>query len=105
MSSIRPVIEIDGRVFDTLEGFFGHFSERALNGQPWGRNLDAFNDVLRGGFGTPAGGFVFRWNNHAISQERLGYPETVRQLAQRLSSCHPDNRLQIAQDLEAARRC
>ena len=38
----------------------------------WGRNLDAFNDVLRGGFGTPEGGFTLRWKNHATSRRRLG---------------------------------
>src|SRR5262245_39633780 len=55
-------------------------SQVLIPGAAWGRNLDAFNDILRGGFGTPEGGFVLQWINSALSRERLGYPETVRRL-------------------------
>jgi RNAse (barnase) inhibitor barstar len=68
----RPVLEIDGARFDDLEGFWDEVSERLIPGSPWGRNLDAFNDVLRGGFGTPDGGFVLRWRNSARSRDALG---------------------------------
>jgi hypothetical protein len=34
--------------------------------------------VLRGGFGTPEGGFVLRWRHSAAAKEALGYAETVR---------------------------
>jgi hypothetical protein len=74
-----------------------------LPGVEWGRNLDAFNDILRGGFGPPAGGFTLRRRNHDTSRERLGYPETVRQLELRLARCDPSNRDQVAADLAAAR--
>ena len=67
------VYEIDGRRFHTLEEFFDEISTVLIPGSEWGRNLDAFNDILRGGFGTPEGGFTIRWQNHAVSQERLGY--------------------------------
>lgn len=42
-----------------------------------GPKLDAFNDILRGGFGTPEGGFVLRWARSEISRKNLSYPETV----------------------------
>nr|WP_315476027.1 barstar family protein [uncultured Undibacterium sp.] len=100
----KPIIRIDGLQFSTLEGFFQHFSERALDGSTWGHNLDAFNDVLRGGFGTPEDGFVIEWLNHVISKQRLGYPETVRQLELRLGRCHPSNVAHIDEHLAAARR-
>src|SRR6185369_17209859 len=74
-----------------------------IPGAEWGHNLDAFNDILRGGFGTPEDGFVLRWVNSALSRERLGYPETVRQLEIRLVRCHPTNREWVAADLERAR--
>jgi RNAse (barnase) inhibitor barstar len=96
------IIEIDGLEFATLEEFFSHFGERALTA-PWGTNLDAFNDVLRGGFGTPDG-FVLRWKNHAASRQRLGYAETARQLEHRLLRCHQAHRAEVAQELEAARQ-
>jgi RNAse (barnase) inhibitor barstar len=96
------VVEIDGSRFRSLEEFFVHFGERALSA-PWGHNLDAFNDVLRGGFGTPEGGFTLRWSNHSISRQRLGYEETVHQLERRLLTCHPDNRAHVVQDLATAK--
>lgn len=100
----KPVIVIDGAEFDTLEGFYQHFADVALDGGYWGRNLDAFNDVLRGGFGTPEGGFVLEWRDHLLSQGRLGYPETVRQLSLKLARCHPDNVTYVIEDLSSAQR-
>ncbi|NUO76682.1 MAG: barnase inhibitor [Lysobacter sp.] len=100
---MKTVIEIDGVDFSTLDGFFVHFEQRVLCGHHgWGRNLDAFNDVLRGGFGTPDGGFVLRWRHHALSMQRLGHAETVRQLRLRLQRCHPDNVGRVRADLDRA---
>ena len=96
-------VRIDGSHFSTLEGFFQHFAAEALDHQ-WGQNLDAFNDVLRGGFGTPEVGFVIEWVNHNVSRQSLGYPETVRQLQLRLERCHPSNIPRIQQELAAAQR-
>ena len=45
--------EIDGKNFSTLEEFYDEISRVLIPGAQWGRNLDAFNDILRGGFGTP----------------------------------------------------
>jgi hypothetical protein len=64
--------------------------------------LDALDDVLQGGFGTPDEGFTIRWKNHTLSRERLGYPETVRQLKLRLEHCHAANRVLVSKDLEMA---
>lgn len=99
---MKTEYQIDGENFTTLEGFYDEFSRCVLGGTGWGHNLDAFNDVLRGGFGTPDGGFVLRWKNHQLSRDRLGYPETVRQLELRLSRCHPDNREAVGQELADA---
>jgi RNAse (barnase) inhibitor barstar len=99
----KPVFEIDGRTFDSLEGFYDEVGKNLLTA-PWGRNLDAFNDVLRGGFGTPDGGFVLRWLNSADSRVALGYPATMKHLEQKLSRCHPDNVTYVAAELDAARR-
>jgi RNAse (barnase) inhibitor barstar len=101
---MSTVYEIDGTRFSTLEGFFEEVSHVILAEADWGRNLDAFNDILRGGFGTPEEGFTIRWKNHALSQERLGYPETVRQLKLRLRRCHASNRAAVAADLAEAER-
>jgi len=100
----KPIYEIDGNRFSTLEGFYEEVSRVLIPGAEWGHNLDAFNDILRGGFGTPEGGFTLKWRQSKLSQERLGYPETVRQLEMRLQQCHPTNREFVAADLDSARR-
>ena len=96
--------EIDGYEFETLEGFYDEVSRIMIPGASWGRNLDAFNDILRGGFGTPQEGFLLRWKNHRVSMDRLGHTETVRQLELRLERCHPTNRRQVASELKRARK-
>jgi RNAse (barnase) inhibitor barstar len=100
----KPTYTIDGHRFSTLEEFYDEVSRCLIPGADWGRNLNAFKDILRGGFGTPEGGFVLRWLNADISRERLGYPETVRQLELRLRRCDPSHRADVARDLEATRR-
>lgn len=55
--------EIDGARFSTLEEFFDEVSRVLIPGVFWGHNLDAFNDILRGGFGTPEEGFSLVWRN------------------------------------------
>jgi len=97
------IYEIDGNDFSTLEGFYEQVSRVLIPGAAWGHNLDAFNDILRGGFGTPEEGFTIRWKNHATSRARLGYPETIRQLERRLTRCHPSNRLSVTEQIESAR--
>jgi RNAse (barnase) inhibitor barstar len=100
----KPTIEIDGARFDSLEGFWSEISTRIIPGAKWGRNFDAFNDILRGGFGTPVGGFTLRWVNFQRSKELLGYSETIRWFEQKLERCHPQNVDFVKEELERARR-
>lgn len=99
-----PVIEINGLRFNDLAGFAEEFSTQALAGHQWHGNLDAFNDILRGGFGTPEGGFTLRWLNSTLSTERLGYQETVSWLEGIRKTAHPSNWPSIDSRLEGARR-
>ena len=94
---------IDGERFATLEEFFEEISRVLIPGSTWGHNLDAFNDILRGGFGTPGGGFILIWENSEVSKKRGGYPETVRQLERRLDRCHPANQPSVKSELSNAR--
>lgn len=97
------VYEIDGIRFSTLEEFFAEFSRVVIPGfEPGSHNLDAFDDVLGGGCGTPDEGFTLRWKNHEESRRRLGYAETVRQLELRMARCHPTNRAHVSGDLKRA---
>src|SRR6516225_7046050 len=102
MEHTKAVYEIDGLDFATLEEFYAVVSTVLIPGAAWGRNLDAFNDILRGGFGTPEGGFILRWKNSQLSRQQFGYPETARQLELRLGRCHPSNRDWVRGDLRQA---
>ena len=95
---------IDGSRFGTLEEFAAHFSERVLRDHVWLGNLDAFDDILYGGFGTPEEGFILIWRDSALSRARLGHVETARQLHKRLATCHPSNRGAVATQLQRAQR-
>ena len=67
---MKPEIIIDANEFNDLGGFA--VSEVVLRGQHcWNGNLDAFNDILRGGFGTPEPGFILVWRNHEKSRRDL----------------------------------
>jgi RNAse (barnase) inhibitor barstar len=98
-----PVLVIDGANFSDLDGFAREFS-RLLSNYTWRGNLDAFNDLLRGGFGTPETGWVLRWLNSKSSRAALGYEETAHRLEQLLLTCHPSNRSIIAARMRSARR-
>jgi len=101
---MKQTYVIDGGRFSTLDGFFDEISRVLVPECWWGKNLDAFNDVLRGGFGTPEGGFILRWENSETSRQELGYAETVRQLRLRLERCHPTNRSHIASQVRDAEK-
>jgi RNAse (barnase) inhibitor barstar len=99
-----PVCEIDGTRFDDLDGFYDEVSRELIPGAEWGRNLDAFNEILRGGFGTPDRPWVLRWRSAGRSRERLGQAETVRWLQRKLEQCPPENAEAVRADLASAER-
>ncbi len=98
-----PVLTIDGAQFDDFEGFVARFSG-LLDDFDWRGSLDAFNDILRGGCGTPDGGFEFLWLNSQRSREVLGWPATIRWLGDTLARCHASNVPRLTAELQAARR-
>jgi len=91
-----------GPNFQHWKDFANHVSLRIIPGADWGTNLNAFNDILRGGFGTPEEGFIFCRDNHDISKRNLGYDETARQLRKGLERCHPSYRASVENDLAEA---
>lgn len=83
------VYEIDGLRFSTLDEFFDEVSRVLIPSVEWGRTLDAFDDILYGGLGTPDDGFTIKWKNHEMSRQRLGYSQTARHMRDVLQRCHP----------------
>lgn len=100
----KPIRYFDGKIFSTLEEFYDHVSEVLIPGASWGRNLDAFNDILCAGFGGPEEGFDLVWRNSTLSKQRLGYEETVRQLEERAAKCCPSNLSAIEAAIAQAKR-
>jgi RNAse (barnase) inhibitor barstar len=100
----RTVCTLDDTRFDTLEGFYEEVSQRLTPGMAYARNLDALDDILWGGFGTPDDGFILVWKNSDRSRAVLGYDETIGQLQKRLERCHPLSRRHVERELGAAKR-
>ena len=72
---IREVFTIDGRRFSNMAGFYDEVERVFTFGLDWkiGRNLNAFNDILRGGFGRHEYG-------QPIHIQWLAYEKSVRNL-------------------------
>jgi hypothetical protein len=94
---------LQGAAFNDFAGFVREFSQH-LDDFEWHGSLDAFNDILRGGCGTPDGGFELRWVESAASRQALGWPATIRWLEETLERCHHTNVPRVTRQLEAARR-
>jgi RNAse (barnase) inhibitor barstar len=66
--------------FTTLTEFYDEVENKLTKGLDWkiGRNLDAFNDVLGGGFGIHDynDSLIVRWVNSDKSKKDLGQSET-----------------------------
>lgn len=66
---------IDGNNFNDLDGFYCEIDKvltKDLNFNT-GHNLDAFNDILRGGFGVfDEEPIILKWKNYKESKEKLG---------------------------------
>ena len=73
---MRGVFTIDGRRFSNMAGFYDEVERVFTFGLDWkmGRNLNAFNDILRGGFGRHECGqpIHIRWLAYEKSFRDLG---------------------------------
>ena len=101
-------IELDGSAFDDLDGFHDEVERKLTKGLDWrpAHNLNAFNDLLYGGFGVHEyyESVQLIWRDSARSRKVLGWPATEAYLSSKLKTCHPQNRPEVKEDLAAARR-
>src|ERR1035441_6835120 len=93
---------VDGSRFTTLAETASEFTRVLGLAMPWNGNLDAFNDFLHGGFGTPDDGFILIWRHSDFSRQRLGYGETIHWLEERVQHCHPSNVAHFQERIVAA---
>ena len=103
----QKTILLDANRFSTLASFYQEVENTCTKNLGWsiGRNLDAFNDVLRGGFGVhdyeePV---QLIWLNSDKSRKDLGWDETMKYLSKKLKTCHPANIESVKTDLALAK--
>jgi RNAse (barnase) inhibitor barstar len=98
---------IDGAAFDDLAGFYDEVERKLTKGLDWniGRNLDALNDVLRGGFGVHEyeAPVHITWLHSDKSKKDLGQHATIAYVRGKLERCHPSNRKLVQQELKDAK--
>ena len=99
---MKTEYQIDGMAFGDFKGFVAHFNSVVFNKRVWNGNLDALNDILSGGFGTPDEGFSLTWRNSHTSRKALGYAETTIWRMENLQRCHPSNRPRVQSELKDA---
>ena len=90
----RMQIVIDGSKFSTLEGFYTEIDHLLTKNLSWqtGHNLDAFNDLLRGGFGV-----------HEYEQPlEIHWLHSEKSRKDFLTCCHPASRRHVAEKITAA---
>jgi RNAse (barnase) inhibitor barstar len=104
ISTTKKVYVVDGSQFTTLAEAAAEFTRVLGLAMPWNGNLDAFNDFLRGGFGTPEGGFILTWLHSDDSRQRLSYGETLHWLEERIQNCHPSTVALFQERIAAAHR-
>ena len=80
---------IDGKDFNNMDGFYKMVDKTFSDGEEPCRNLDAFIDFLRGGFGKHNYNEPIKitWKNNNKSKKDLGYKETINVLKKRLAKC------------------
>ena len=104
---MRHEIIIDGSRFDDIMEFYDEIERVLTKGLTWkiGRNLDAFNDVLRGGFGIHEHGesLAIKWINYKKSKADFGYHATVAYYERILVRCHPSNIPFVQEKISAAK--
>lgn len=104
---MKKEIIIDGNNFSNLAEFYEAVEKKMTKNLDWkiGRNLNAFNDVLRGGF------VVFEyeepiklvWKNFEKSKTDFSWKETLTYLEDSLTICHPSNTSYIKTQIKKAK--
>lgn len=103
---MNKVFVVDGHNFSNFNEFCEEFSRVVLSGKfEWNGILDAFNDILRGGFGEIEfkEEYTIIWRNSDKSKSDLGYEETIMKLNEKLERCHPSNVEYVLQEIKDAK--
>ena len=104
MPNEKVKLVIDGNKFSNLNEFYDEIERVFTKNLSWkiGRNLDAFNDILRGGFGVHAfqQPIEITWNESEKSKLAFGKNKTIKQLEKALKDCSPNDAKYIRQEIK-----
>lgn len=104
---MKYTITIDGTHFSTIDEFFDEIDKLLTQNLSWktGHNMDAFHDLLRGGFGVHevGEGIDFYWIHADKSQQDFGYEATILYWEKIFQKCHPTNRKEVMLKIKAAK--
>jgi RNAse (barnase) inhibitor barstar len=93
MNFMKTII-LDGEKFNDLDSFYDEVQRIFCPEFPgFGRNLDAFNDVLRGGFGVFEEGepVTLVWRSSEKSRKDLGHEAEANLLRVMMTRAHSSN--------------
>ncbi|MFX1708758.1 hypothetical protein PV783_32635 [Chitinophaga sp. CC14] len=98
-------IIINGDVISDIPSFYREINRVFMAGEDWqlGNSLDAFNDLLYGGFGVIRNNepVVLLWKNIERSRTALGYAVTKRYYEEKLLPDSPFNKEHFREKLDA----
>lgn len=98
-------IEIEGNSINDITSFYAEINRVFMGGESWliGPSLDAFNDLLFGGYGVLQGAqsVELLWHHMDHSREALGYQTTRVYYLDKLKPGSPYNKKLFEEKLEA----
>lgn len=101
-------LKIDGNKVKDIPSFYEVLNDLVMKEEDWklGQSLDAFDDMLYGGYGILAGYDVLEleWSNMEVSREKLGVATTLKYYQDKLGSDLPHNKEYFRQKLEVLKR-
>jgi len=83
---MNNIYEINGEEIKSIDEFYDVVSELLLPREFWGKNLDALNDILSGGFNVPESPYTIAWLQAGKSKQVLGKASTINWYKQKVLS-------------------
>lgn len=98
-------IQIEGNAVNDIASFYAEINRVFMAAESWviGHSLDAFNDLLFGGYGALQGAQEVElvWHNMDHSRQALGYQTTRAYYLDKLKPGSPYNKKLFAEKLAA----
>lgn len=98
---------VNGNNFLDLQSFYDEVVNVLTEdfADKFGRNMNAFDDILLGGFGKfeHQENITLIWKDIEKSKKDLGWPETIKYVEGKLKTCHPTNIESVKNDLKLAK--